>query len=467
MSIVRWIVLPCLASGLMVLALVLAIRWISRLSRAAGIVVAAGFAVRLVIASALFWISYLRLPVLSSLQVGNGFWNIAIDATEYYQWSLYGAELGLHTITAGAPSPAYLELLAVWMRVFGTSPFSPVLLNLVCYVGTCALLVSVLRGLPARWFVRVSAATVLAVSASPMLLFVSTQALKDSLFLFFATLLGAGVWWTAWTVTEPALASWRRLAPGLLALSVGIFVTAGVRAYYPAIASGCFGFFVVAVVVRGRVNWPLLAAASLLVMAVSVVALLYGSTEGASYLRALTGIGPGGSAATLVERSRLGFAGSGGATNVVEKPPVGWDVDPKFMAGPSAGHFVRGLAVGLSTLFVPMTILRLLSVIGASGGAAMVALGDLDTLVFDAMVIGTAWFAWRLWKERAPNLPYFVFSLALALTLAGLMGYIVTNIGTLVRLRLMLLVPLWTLLFAFARPRGAGEANRVGGLPES
>jgi hypothetical protein len=99
----------------------------------------------------------------------------------------------------------------------------------------------------------------------------------------------------------------------------------------------------------------------------------------------------------------------------------------------------------------------------------MLALGDLDTIFFDVTVV-TMWLvALRLWRMSEKNVPYLVFALSFVLVLALLMAYTVTNVGTLVRLRLMVLAPCWALPFAFVRlPRDASAgfgAERDGTLP--
>ncbi len=212
MTILRWVLLPSAGSALVVVLLALMCRWIWRTSRPLGAIVACGLVVRLIAASALFWTSYLHLPILSSLQLGGGFWRMALDAPGYHLAGTFAAEETLAAIAEGAPSPAYVQALAMWMRLAGTSPFSAVLLNLTCYVTTCALLVGALKGLPSRHADTVRRATLLALSASPMLLFVSTQVLKDDFFLLFSAVLSLGVWWIALMLGSPALASWRRLA---------------------------------------------------------------------------------------------------------------------------------------------------------------------------------------------------------------------------------------------------------------
>ncbi|HET8773770.1 MAG TPA: hypothetical protein VFP80_08270, partial [Thermoanaerobaculia bacterium] len=61
-----------------------------RLCRTQPKIVIAGFLVRALVGQALFWISYLRLPVARSLQLGNGFWFFAVDGPFYLG---YAAEL--------------------------------------------------------------------------------------------------------------------------------------------------------------------------------------------------------------------------------------------------------------------------------------------------------------------------------------------------------------------------------------
>ena len=79
---------------------------------------------------ALFVISYLKLPVLRSLYLGDGFWqDLAPDARSYFWGATIAAEEGFHTVAAWSPSPAFVKVLALWMRMVGTSPASAVLLN--------------------------------------------------------------------------------------------------------------------------------------------------------------------------------------------------------------------------------------------------------------------------------------------------------------------------------------------------
>lgn len=449
----RWVVLPSVTASLVVMLLALACRWIWRTSRPLGAIVAAGLAVRIAAATALFWVSYLRLPALSSLQLGGGFWRMALDAPGYHLNGLFAAESSLAAIPEGAPSPAYVQALALWMRFTGTSPFSAVLLNLTCYVTTCLLLIGALRGLTSRHADRVRQAALAALAGSPMLLFVSTQVLKDDFFLLFSTMLSVGVWWIALMLAAPTLASWRRLVPGLLAVSVGVFVTAGVRVYYPAIASLCFGpAFIVALLGRRRVSWPLVFGCAALTIVTAGIALTYGSEEGRNYLDVIGAARSPGDAVSMVDGARAGFIATGGSTNIAEAP----------VGAPGIASRLRSIAMGLTTMFVPLVVLRTLGLVAVSGGAAMMALGDLDTLFFDVVFVTVAVLTWRMWREGRSNLAFLTYAVCLVLLLCVLMGYTVTNVGTLIRLRLMVLAPLVTMPLAFSRlPRYLGGDELV------
>ena len=80
---------------------------------------AAGLAVRAAGGAFFLTISYFGLPVLTSLQMGNGFWTLASDAQEYYRLGGLVAGHWQSTIT-----PGYVGPLGLWMRVVGVNPAS-------------------------------------------------------------------------------------------------------------------------------------------------------------------------------------------------------------------------------------------------------------------------------------------------------------------------------------------------------
>ena len=164
----------------------------------------------------------------------------------------------------------------------------------------------------------------------------------------------------------------------------------------------------------------------------------------------------------IVDGARRAFVTSGGATNVADRlPPTGEPgVTNRNQTAPGA-RYLSAVAIGLATLFITLTLLDALSIVRASGSMMMQVMGDADTICFDITVMMMAALTWRLRRAARSNTPYLMFSLSLAAVLTGLMAYVVTNVGTLVRLRLMLMVPLWTMTFAFAKLPAFLEPDRV------
>ena len=194
-------------------------------------IVAAGFLARAVLGQALFWISWTRLPVLRSLQMGGGYWVFAQDATFYFPQAVAVAEKGLRAIVfydRGSASVSYVQLLACMIALIGRPTSVGILLNLFCYLGTMALLVRWGRAQPrTRTPVAVAIA---AISLSPSLVLWSLQPLKDSLFqlLFVAFVVACAAWQRAWL----ADGTWRtRAATGAL-IAVVLFLLAGIRWYF-------------------------------------------------------------------------------------------------------------------------------------------------------------------------------------------------------------------------------------------
>jgi hypothetical protein len=154
---------------------------------------------------------------------------------------------------------------------------------------------------------------------------------------------------------------------------------------------------------------------------------------------------PSGGLTGLIGRSRRGFEVTGGATNMA--PP---ELDRTRRTGIVSQ--VRGLALGLAAVFVPVTVLRASGMVSFPGGGTLLYLTDVDTLILDASVVICLVFSWRHRQALRPHLTVAAFVLALGIVSALLVGYVVTNYGTLYLLRLMAVVPLWLLPRALAPP---------------
>lgn len=106
------------------------------------------------------------------------------------------------------------------------------------------------------------------------------------------------------------------------------------------------------------------------------------------------------------------------------------------------------MAMGLAFLFVPFTLIHSLTDITFSGGRGLLSLMDMDTLYLNATILTALLILWQRRRMIGDRLPFVVFTLVLAGTTALLLGYVVTNFGTLWRLRPLFAVPLWLLTLA-------------------
>src|SRR5947209_9690673 len=109
------------------------------------LLIAGGFLLRALTGQALFWISYARLPVARSLQLGDGFWFFAMDAAHlYYPQAVANAHAGAGTIIhfpRGMASVAFVQTLSTAVLLFGESGAVGLLLNLFCYLASAYLIV--------------------------------------------------------------------------------------------------------------------------------------------------------------------------------------------------------------------------------------------------------------------------------------------------------------------------------------
>jgi hypothetical protein len=121
---------------------------------------------------------------------------------------------------------------------------------------------------------------------------------------------------------------------------------------------------------------------------------------------------------------------------------------------------LEGLAVGLGAVFVPSSLLGRLAGVDLHIGGSARLIADADTLVFDVMAALILWMV--IVNRRQVSPPPLLFGLALAVLVALPLAYVMTNYGTLIRLRLLVAAPIWLLTLAlapgFAARRSSGEA---------
>lgn len=438
--------------------------WVYQRSPQLGAVVCAGAALRVAGGGGLFAISYLNLDFLSQIHTGDGFWDLAPDGRVYYNLALRVASGGLGAVSSADPSPFYVATLGLWLQAAGPYVLSAVLFNLVCFVAACLAIAVGLRpwepdpALPGRTVRRDAALVALAsLSFSPVLLLLGTQVLKDSFFALLIVLISVG----AIKLIE-ALSGWRS-RPGwavgawLLVVLVAQYGIAATRAYYSVFVWAAFaGALAVLLARRRRLA---VAAASGALLCALWLAFVIGAGSYYVYYAGLvskaTGVqvptmafggwsetvrggisepdvsGVAGSFVAL----RRGFVYTGGATSLAEKE------DAAAMA--SAGRVLRDLSLGLAAMFVPISILQELSLVSIAGGRGFLVVTDLDTLFIDLSLVGIGLFLFRQRACLGRRAPQVLFAALMVFLCAILLAYVVTNFGTLFRLRLLAVVPAW------------------------
>ena len=410
---------------------------------------ATGILLRAVAGVVLFWISYLDLAILQHLHTGDGFWELAPDARSYYRAAAAAVESQLSTISVFDASPFYVGALAIWMMLVGVSPASSILLNLLCYVIICRAIVAVgpTRDLDrGKLLIPFSAFTF-----SPALLIFGTQSLKDTVFALLVALCGLGWIVAAW----PAGTARNRWATplGLSGVLAVTFLISGIRAYFALfIWASSAGMFIAAAFARPRGLVRYTAKATAILVGIWLCFMLGGGPYYDLYSPArFFGWGtsaPTEAPAVVIEEARESFIRTGGATNVV----------PSFET-----RMARAL-LSLAVMFIPVSALQGVGLVDFDGGRGLLLLTDLDTVFLDVFIVLSLRLVY-LNRSALPKLPAVVFLLFLTAGTALLMSYVVTNYGTLFRLRLMLAVPVWLIPSALLGHARGGDASEINAYP--
>jgi hypothetical protein len=435
-----------------------AYRWAARRAPVLGRILAIGIVARAALGVGLFFISFYQLPFLRGMQLAGGFWSLALDARTYFHMAESASALGVASIPGSVPSPTYVRALTLWLELVGVSPASAVLLNLVCYVLAALLIID------ASASITLAAVALMALTCSPALIIFGTQALKDPMciLLIVVALAGARLW--AQGLDRHAESPRKSAMLGVACLFLAVFGFAGIRPYYAFFL--VVSVFAMGVVVLGSWDRPgrLKALAGYWVLLMMLWgAFMAGSGPYYPYYQSLVKavlLDPFRTTQEL-DNARAGFVATGGATAVADSasddvPSMGFEMDqaPSLSLAARVRRTIRGCFV----LFVPITLLRELSIVSFTGGRGLLFVTDIDTLVMDLGILGTLLFVF--WKMPVRSMPVAIFAIVLVALTTLSMAYVVTNFGTLFRLRLLAVTPLWVLP-AFLRPGGAS-----GGWPK-
>ena len=462
------------ASSVLVIAMLIRVcLWIGSRSRILGLIVWSGVALRLAAGLGLFMISYTDSAFLRGVHTGDGFWSLAPDARVYYDHAARVGASGWSAVSGGDPSPLFSRALGYWFVALGTHVPSAIMFNLACYVATCAVLVYTCRQeLRGKGWPLQSGATAAAVvvmfTYSPMLVLTSTQVLKDTFFALLIVLACLGTVANLTSLrTEPEV-RYSAFGASLLVIFTTVYGIAGIRAYYALLMCAAYTAAFVLVCLfaaKGRrVSVAGLGIGSLVVIYLAFrlgagpyydwYMLVAANTLGYAPAPAVSSTSNGTPAAASVEPGggsivtfRDGFVRSGGNTNLAATDS-GTDATD---SGMDLRNVVVDVGRGLLATFVPISLLEALSIVSLNGGGGFLAVTDADTLFLDLGLIAVGAIIWRDRRRLRGGLPAMAFLALLAIVSALLLGYVVTNYGTLFRLRLLAVVPAWLTPLAILR----------------
>lgn len=484
-----------LGAAILTAAFLLAYRWIRVRSRTIAWAFAAVVLVRLAAGVLLTSLAWLDSPFLEHLRYPDGIWQFAPDARTYQRGATTIVNEGIGALEPSMPARTYVVLLALWMEVVGPA-LAGFTLNLLLFIGYAALAVRVLGPRPGALSELAALVLVLVPGLAPSAVLHSTQPLKDELAAF---LIAVSCFCAVRVFGSGGPSARRAWLAVVLAAAIGVL--AGVRSHMAAMiiaALVCGGMVYVLQHLRGRVIGALAVAS--IAVGLSCATYLVGAqrqrlllvnvaettaprpgvvpsgTPGVSGSKQTRGRGgrattPGPRAVyqqrqtgtTLrsvttfparavagIRKARQAFIRSGGRTNLARRG------EPKTIA-----NDVRALGVGLAATFVPISLLNASGFLSVGGGQGLLFLTNVDTLFLDLGVLVTAVMLVRHGRNVSGSAAVRVFTAVYAAFALFLLAYVVTNYGTLFRMRLMMVQGVCLLLLVFAA-NGRCWSERVG-----
>jgi hypothetical protein len=303
--------------------------------RALTLIVAVGFLGRALVGQVLFWISWLRLPFLRSLQIEAGYWFFAQDGPDYLAkaWELLEGKVSALTLETQYSSHTFVEVVALLMAACGSAASIGLLLNGAAYLGMCLLILRI--GGPGRSAPLVA---LIAVSYAPGLVLWSLQPLKDTFFVFVVVAFVAAL--ASWQER------WRKGTPSTLgaaaALVIVMYALAGLRWYFAAILGGLAAVFFLMVALASRQRPRALVAGVTVFLLLAAAVRVGGAGDMVPFIehvRTRLGAPRLSIASSYVAEVRRGFESTPGATTIaagraVESKPA--DAPVTELAAPPA-----------------------------------------------------------------------------------------------------------------------------------
>jgi hypothetical protein len=462
-------------------------------------IVTAAFLFRAMIGLVLFWVSFLELPLLRSLQLGGGIWFFGSDTNIYLYPAGRAARAGLLAVLLmprKIVSVTFVQVLAAASYSFGNVASIGLLVNLAAFLAT-AVLIQRLNGSSAAG--RAAAIAVAALALSPSAILWSLQPLKDTL---FCLLIVAEVWCFVRTARQFRIMRERaptiRLFLPLAGLLAAMYMIAGIRWYFGLVLMGVTAVTLlgVALSTKGRrvlatsvaiVVSFLLAQMMVLASDVHLPSELRRASVPDTMVSSLASL-PSRLFMTM-DRQRSGFDRLHGRTVIMEKAsrpasgeiPSGGPSDAVVVRdnpfaeneGVSTGRPSGGLnlprsrsarlRLGLIAMFVPRFLSQRLHLLEIGGGRGLWLFAECDTLFFDALILVLLVTMLRQWRQRKWLDPVFWHVGLLTAGITCALCYTVSNFGTLMRHREMVLTGACLLLTLYDRPAQDSDGHLVVG----
>lgn len=441
------------------------------------LIITAGFLIRALLGQALYWISFLHLPIARSLQSGNGFWFFAIDGPGYLDYALTLIENGPKAILfigTGFKSHLYTQAFTIFVAAFGVVGSVAILFNCAAYLATCAIIRRIGTRDSRSNLPRLIALA--AVAFGPGTILWSLQPLKDTFFLFLiVAMIGACFRWQELWRTGAQPRAWRLLGCAAAMLFV-TYEIGGTRWYFAMIVLAAWPVFLVMTAMEARPRrLPALLAGTLLFLLLSQAFRLGGSVDMPGEIRLFltprllqSELLRPAAVPRIIAESREGFENTPGATMILPGPALPPETVsiPVSIPAPIPTSKVKvrprlhaeTLVTGFTAMFMPKMLAEALGLVRIGGGRGFWFFVEIDTLFFDAVVLFALIFCVRSLRTYARITPLFILLLLTFVLTAAPMMYTVANFGTLFRLRQM--VYLVAALLPLALGSAVSDADR-------
>ena len=401
----------------------------------ASLIIAAGLLVRAAGGQILFWISYLNLPVARPLQLGDGFWFFAADGPgmlDYARKLIIQGPTAFLVMRKAIPSHGFIQVFTLFAESFGVVASVAILLNCAAFLATCAIILRLgERGSRSEWPRLVALA---AMALGPGTILWSLQLLKDTFFLFLiaAMIAACDYWQEVWRGNAPG--RWRRAAFCAAAMFAVMYTIAGIRWYLAVFFWGAWSVFAFLTALTARRRLPALLFHAVVFVFLAQAVRLGGAWDVPLWIQRVLDPGPSIVAtfrptilAADLKSRRIGFENAPAATTIV----VGRTLEERPFSKATAG---------LAATFLPRFIAESFGLVLIGGGRGFWLFVELDTLVFDAVLLFAIIFCVQRLRGPSRITPLFVMLLIVLVAAAGPLAYTVNNFGTLFRLRQMLYV---------------------------